>query len=502
MLLGTDKERTRNGQGTDIYVDKVNFSVYNYNIGDNIDMNTEKLLELKSKGEGLYLEFKSCENNLSQSIFETISSFSNRLGGYIILGINDADSEIKGVNKGAVERIKKNFINQMNDINIISPTLFLELKELEFEDKILLWVYVPISSVVVRYKGKIYDRIDEADIDISHAAILLDNLYRRKSNDDFEKKIFPYITLDDLRGDLIERVRILISNNFPNHRWLSMDNVNLFKSASLYGKNYTTNEEGYNLACVLLFGKDEVIKACCSGYTTDAIYRITGNERYNDREIIETNLIDIYYKLMDFVEKHTNDEFVLVNGVRKSARNIIAREIIANLLVHRDFSSNYPAKLLIDENSIKTQNWCLARRNGRILSEDFEPFPKNKIIANFFNVLGLSEGVGSGIINIFKYTSLISEDSIPFVHEAEIFNVEIPLSSKKDKVESEYKYEHLTERQISIMTLIKSNNYISIKDIAKEYGVSEKTVLRDIICIKKEFELFYSKEKKKWIIEQ
>ena len=464
-------------------------------------MNAEKLLELKSKGEGLQLEFKSCENNLSQSIFETISSFSNRLGGYIILGINDVDSEIKGVNKNEVEKIKKNFINQMNDINIISPTLFLELKELKFEDKILLWVYVPNSSVVVRYKGKIYDRIDEADIDISYAAILLDNLYRRKSSDDFERRIFSYITLEDLRSDLIERVRMLVSNNFPNHRWLRMNNVDLLKSAGLYGKNYTTNEEGYNLACVLLFGKDEVIKSCCSGYVTDAIYRIKGNERYNDREIIETNLIDSYYKLMDFVEKHTNDEFVLVDGVRKSARNIIAREIIANLLVHRDFSSNYPAKLLIDENSIKTQNWCLARRNGRILSEDFEPFPKNKIIANFFNVIGLSEGVGSGIINIFKYSSLISENSMPIVHEAEIFRVEIPLSNKKDNVKSEIKDERLTERQISIIALIKSNNYITIKDIAKEYGVSEKTVLRDITIIKKEIDLIYSKEKKKWIIE-
>ena len=54
ILLVTDKERTWNGQGTDIYVDKVNFSIYDYNIGDNIYMNTEKLLELKSKGEGYY----------------------------------------------------------------------------------------------------------------------------------------------------------------------------------------------------------------------------------------------------------------------------------------------------------------------------------------------------------------------------------------------------------------------------------------------------------------
>ena len=75
--------------------------------------------------------------NLAKSIFETISSFSNRLGGYIILAINDADSEIKGVNKGVVERIKKNLINQMNYMNINSPTLFLEQKELEFKYKIL-----------------------------------------------------------------------------------------------------------------------------------------------------------------------------------------------------------------------------------------------------------------------------------------------------------------------------------------------------------------------------
>ena len=40
------------------------------------------------------------------------------------------------------------------------------------------------------------------------------------------------------------------------------------------GKRFSSGIQGYNLAGVLLFGKDEVIRSCCPGYITDAIYRV------------------------------------------------------------------------------------------------------------------------------------------------------------------------------------------------------------------------------------
>ncbi len=101
------------------------------------------------------------------------------------------------------------------------------------------------------------------------------------------------------------------------------------KSAGLWEKDFSSGIQGYNLAGVLLFGKDEVIRSCCPGYITDAIYRVENVDRYDDRLQVTTNLIEAYELLMDFVVKHTSsDKFCLIDNVNTSIRGIIAREVI------------------------------------------------------------------------------------------------------------------------------------------------------------------------------
>lgn len=57
----------------------------------------ERLKQIIQDGEGLTVEFKDCENEISSSVYETVSSFSNRYGGYMFLGIENS-GVIKGVN--------------------------------------------------------------------------------------------------------------------------------------------------------------------------------------------------------------------------------------------------------------------------------------------------------------------------------------------------------------------------------------------------------------------
>ena len=83
---------------------------------------TDKLKQLIHDGEGLTTEFKRCENELASGVYETVSSFSNRYGGYILLGIED-DGEVKGVNPSAVAKMKKNFTNSLNNPQRFAPTL-------------------------------------------------------------------------------------------------------------------------------------------------------------------------------------------------------------------------------------------------------------------------------------------------------------------------------------------------------------------------------------------
>lgn len=107
------------------------------------------------------------------------------------------------------------------------------------------------------------------------------------------------------------------NNSGNNHPWGNMSDEELMRSAGLYGKNLETGDVGYNLAAVMLLGKDDVIADVALAYLTDALLRRDNVDRYDDREIIKTNLIESYERLMEFGKKHLPDKFYLEDDQRK-----------------------------------------------------------------------------------------------------------------------------------------------------------------------------------------
>lgn len=461
-------------------------------------MTIEKLEELLVNHEKVTVEYKKSITAIPSNVYETVASFSNRYGGYIILGADDNGNPI-GIDRKCLLNMKKNFANQLNNPQRMSPTLYLTLEEFEINGKILLVCFVPCSSTVVKCNGRIYDRNEDGDMDITDSPIQVENLYARKIGAFNEHKIFPFVEESDLKMELLPVVRRLIENKNSEHEWLKMSDKELFISAGLYEKDFVTGEKGFNLAAVMLFGKEATIRSCCPGYITDVIYRVDNTERYDDRLRIQTNLIESYEQLMKFIQIHTSDKFFLVNNINTSIRDIIAREVISNILIHRDFSSAFPAKLIIEKNWLKTENWCRPRRHGNILQEEFSPYPKNPLIANFFTVMGRSETIGSGVKNLYQLTPLYSDGGKPILFEDDIFKIEIPLT--KDASDEQKSKTELTPRETKIRDLILQNKKISIELIATELSVDRRTILRDISQMKKKIKLLYDKKTCAWKIE-
>ena len=97
-----------------------------------------------------------------------------------------------------------------------------------------------------------------------------------------------------------------------------------------------------------------------------ALVRKVNVDRYDDREIIRTNLIESFDLLMEFARKHLLDKFFLENEVNVSLRNILAREMISNTLMHREFTSTYAAKFVIEKDRMYVEN---ASRASKIWSQ-------------------------------------------------------------------------------------------------------------------------------------
>lgn len=236
-----------------------------------------------------------------------------------------------------------------------------------------------------------------------------------------------------------------------------------------------TGREGITLAAILLFGKDSTIMSVLPQYKTAAIYRVKNLDRYDDREVIITNLIDSYRKLMDFGKRHLNDSFVLDGDQSVSARDKILREIISNILAHRDFSSAYTAQFVIEKDRIYTKNSNLPHGHGELQLNKFEPFPKNPPISKVFREIGYADELGSGMRNTNKYTKLYSGGTPVFV-EDNIFEIVIPMGNVAEMQVGPSGTQNGTQERI--IELIRENSKVTRKMLAHELKISVRSLQR------------------------
>lgn len=246
----------------------------------------------------------------------------NRFGGDLFLGVLD-EGTVTGIPKKAALDMIKNFINVISNPNQFVPTIYLAPELLEYKGHTVIHIHVPPSAEVHSYKKVIYDRMDDADVKVTSTTQIA-SMYIRKQNIFTEKRIYPYASLEDLRLDLLPKVRQMAVNHAGGrHPWENMSDQEFLVSAGLYGTDIATGERGYNLAAILLLGRDDVILNVCPAYETDALVRRVNVDRYDDREIVRTNLIESYEQLMEFTRKHLPDKFFLENDNRVSLRNIL-----------------------------------------------------------------------------------------------------------------------------------------------------------------------------------
>ncbi len=387
----------------------------------------------------------------------------------------------------------------INNENKIYPPLYLSPVEYEEDGKYILYIRVPVAQDVCRCNGRIFDRNHEADIDITHHSDEVYRLYARKSGSYYVNKVFTAFNIADLRSDLIERARSMTRVRAKDHPWMDMTNEEVVRSAGLVLRDQSSGKEGITLAAILLFGTDQLIMSVLPQHKTDAIFRVFNTDRYDDRDVVLTNLLESYDRLMAFGKKHLNDTFHLDGIQSVSARDNILREIVSNLLAHRDFSNAYVAKLIIEKNCIYTENANLSHGHGVLNLATFEPFSKNPPISKVFREIGLADELGSGMRNTYKYTKMYSGGEPQFI-EGDVFRITIPLSEAASvtvgpelsdvingtrnetrngtRNETKNGTRKLSKTEENILAEIRKNPYVTKREICELLGVGKSTVAR------------------------
>lgn len=397
-------------------------------------LSEQQIQVLTAQGEGLSVEFKTCHDQLNRDVYETVCAFLNRHGGSLLLGVDNAGT-ITGIAPEAIERIRKDFVTAVNNPQKLSPPTYLSIDAVLVGEKHLLVIYVPESSQVHRCNGRIYDRNEDGDFDITDSTSQVAHLYLRKQASFSENRVYPWIQPDDLRADLIERCRRYVRINRSNHPWTEMDDEQLLKSAQLVQIDPETRKSGVTLAGVMLFGTDEQILHVCPPHRTDCIVRKVDVDRYDDRDLIRTNLLDSYDRILAFIQKHLPDPFYLEGMERRSLRDAIFREVASNILIHREYASGAPSRLIIERGKVTTYNANRPHGFGLLDPETSIPYPKNPVLGAFFREIDRADELGSGMRKMLLYGKKYG-GADPQLEEGDIFRmtISVPELDQSDSI--------------------------------------------------------------------
>ena len=268
-------------------------------------------------------------------------------------------------------------------------------------------------------------------------------------------KDFLEITIDDFDNDTINKARKLSVIKNSDSEWKDLTNEEILRQPKFYKKDFETGEYGFNLASILLFGKKETISSIMSWYKVDIIKRIKDTERYDDRFICEDNLINSFDEIQKYINSNIESPFFLdENGVTYNATGVIVREIVGNILIHRDFMDATSPKIIIYKDKIVATNPNMSRNYQVLNADNFEPFSKNAIIAKVFRKIGYADELGSGVRKINDVCNKYFK-SKPIFEDKDVFKVEVDFIS-----DSQQESNNLNQEKM-IIEFIKENGKIN-----------------------------------------
>ena len=500
----------------------------------------DKFIALTRKGEDTRIEYKTCMEEISESLYESVCSFLNHSGGQILVGVQN-DGTIIGVNPDKVEQLRTDIVNCINNPELFLPCPYFTPRIMEVEGKSVMQLDIPCGQYVYRFKGRYWDRNDDADIDVTDQPELLLSIFERKNPHLFEERFVEGLTMEGLDPNTFQYCRNIIQARQSSHAWLQLSDEEILTATHLAVRDGDKLKIKY--AALILFGTDDALAELMPRYRFEALFHMCTYadyedmkkfpNRYDNRRTIRQNLIHVYDQLAAFVARYMPDKFYMSpeTGQREDLRWNLMREVVANMLVHFDASSGYACFLHIFKDRMLTKNPTRLLPEipeGELTIHQLSNYTKNPLLARVFHELHWVEDLGSGVRNILRYAPLYYPDYSIEINSGSQFLFSITYAdatdggqkskgktyvhgqmSKDDKnVQGEMSKENVQElsdeelslkpfeskrskdkkkRRIqAIMGMIAKDSHVSLEAMANQLDVSTKTVWRDISELKEQ----------------
>lgn len=216
----------------------------------------DKFIALTRKGEDTRIEYKTCTEEISESLYESVCSLLNHSGGQILVGVQN-DGTIIGVNPEKVEQLRTGIVNCINNPELFLPCPYFTPRIMEVEGKSVMQLDIPCGQYVYRFKGRYWDRNDDADIDVTDQPELLLSIFERKNPHLFEERFVEGLTMEGLDPNTFQYCRNVIQSRQPSHAWLQLSDEDILIATHLAVRDGDKLKIKY--AALILFGTDDAL---------------------------------------------------------------------------------------------------------------------------------------------------------------------------------------------------------------------------------------------------
>jgi ATP-dependent DNA helicase RecG len=109
-------------------------------------MTKDELIKLLNGHEWNNVEFKKAQRGVPESAYETVSSFSNTGGGWLVFGIRDYDGHYEVAGVLEVDKVQNDFLSALRAGNKMNHDIKVETELIDVEDKTVLVFRIPEAS--------------------------------------------------------------------------------------------------------------------------------------------------------------------------------------------------------------------------------------------------------------------------------------------------------------------------------------------------------------------
>lgn len=378
-------------------------------------MNQDELIQLLSAHEWNDVEFKEAQTDVPRSTYETVSAFANTEGGHLVFGVRKDGTSFEVVGVLNVDKVQGDFLTVLRQVEKVSIILDVEENLHQYEEKHILVFYVPEvhrSRKPVYLNGDIrrsFIRKGGCDVrcsDEERNRFLVDAAAERY--DGLPVDLDPNSAFD---GESIRWYRGVYEAKPGNRSHAALTDLLFLAEMGLLVER--DRKQMPSRASVLLFGTNAAFRQILPRPVVDCqrfarpIAEADIGDRWDDRVVLDENLIRVWQQLVSWYEKLAERPF-RIDPVTLQRDDVppdyrAYREAMANLIIHQDYA-DHSRKAEIRHYADQTVFWNPgdAFAVGADLLEPGVKEVRNPRVVTSFRRIGLSENAGWGLRDVFR----------------------------------------------------------------------------------------------------